>query len=435
VRSSRHDRAIARLAIPAFGALVAEPLYVLADTAVVGRIGTPQLGGLAVASTVLLTLHAVFIFLAYGTTAAVARRMGAGDRREAAHQAVQSMWLALVLGVAMAGLGYLAAGPLLDALGATGAVRSNGMIYLRISLAGLPAMFVTLAGTGWLRGVQDTRTPLYVAVGTALLNLALECVLVFGLGYGIGASALSTVVAQVAGAAVYLLVIRRGVSAAGAGVRPELASLRRLLVVGRDLLIRTVALRASLVLATAVATRIGVVDLAAHQIAFEVWNFLALALDAVAIAGQALIGTHLGAGDPDEAREAGNRMLQWGLVGGIVVGLAVLALRWPLADVFTNDREVVALTAFLLLYVAALQPVNGVVFVLDGLLIGAGDMRYLAAAMVGAFVAFAPAALAVWWLGLGIGWLWVAFGVLMLARLAALAVRWRAGAWAVVGVT
>jgi Na+-driven multidrug efflux pump len=194
-------------------------------------------------------------------------------------------------------------------------------------------------------------------------------------------------------------------------------------------------LGASLVLPTAVPTRIGVVDLAAHQIAFEVWNFLALALDAVAIAGQALVGTYLGAGDPDEARDAGNRMLQWGLVGGIVVGLAVLALRWPLADVFTNDRDVVALSAFLLLYVAALQPVNGVVFVLDGLLIGAGDMRYLAKAMVGAFVAFAPVALAVWWLGLGIGWLWVAFGVLMAARLAALLARWRAGEWAVVGAT
>lgn len=429
-RYNPHDRDIARLAIPAFGALVAEPLYVLADTAVVGRIGTPQLGGLAIATSILLTLHAVFIFLAYGTTAAVARRMGAGDRREAAHQAVQSMWLALLLGVVTVAVGYLLAVPLVELLGAEGEVRVNALVYLRISLIGLPAMFVTLAGTGWLRGVQDTRTPFYVAGGTAVGNLVLEVVLVFGMGFGIGASALSTVVAQVAGAAVYLVVVRRGVVAAGASVRPELASLGRLLVVGRDLLVRTAALRASLVIATAVAARIGVTDLAAHQIAFELWSFLALVLDSIAIAGQALVGTYLGAGRPEEARAAGDRMLWWGVVAGVAVGAAVALLRWPLADVFTNDPAVIALAAFLLLFVAALQPVNGVVFVLDGLLIGAGDQRYLAKAMVAALAVFVPVALAVAWTGAGIGWLWVALGVLMLARLVALMGRWRAGAWA-----
>ena len=197
---SPHDREIAALAVPALGALIAEPLYVLADTAVVGHLGTPQLGGLAVASSVLLTLYAVFIFLAYGTTAAVSRLLGAGDERAAAHQAVQSMWLALSIGVVVAVMGAALSGPLVTLMGADGAVRSNALVYLRISLVGVPAMLLVLAGTGYLRGLQDTRTPLAVALGTGLLNLALEVGLIYGLGFGIGASAASTVVAQTAAA-------------------------------------------------------------------------------------------------------------------------------------------------------------------------------------------------------------------------------------------
>ncbi|MGH9111570.1 MAG: MATE family efflux transporter, partial [Acidimicrobiales bacterium] len=189
---SPHDREIATLAVPAFGALIAEPLYVLADTAVVGHLGTPQLGGLAVASSVLLTLYAVFIFLAYGTTAAVSRLLGAGDEREAAHQAVQSMWLALVIGVGVAAVGAALSGPLVSLMGADGAVRTNALIYLRISLVGVPAMLVVMAGAGYLRGLQDTRTPLAVAIGSGLLNLALELGMIYGFGLGIGASAVST---------------------------------------------------------------------------------------------------------------------------------------------------------------------------------------------------------------------------------------------------
>jgi putative MATE family efflux protein len=430
-----HDRAIARLAVPAFGALIAQPLYVLADTAVIGRIGTPQLAGLAVATTVLLTLHSVFVFLAYGTTAAVARRLGARDRPAAADQAVQSLWLALALSVVVAGLGFALADPLVRALGAGEVVRGEALVYLRISLLGLPGMFATLAGTGWLRGLQDLRTPLIIAVLSAAGNLALECVLIFGFGYGIGAAALATVVAQTAGGAVYVQRVAAGARAAGVSIRPRLADAGALLRVGRDLLVRTAALRAALVIATAVAARTGVADLAAHQVAFEVWSFLALSLDAIAIAAQALIGRHLGAGEPDEARAVGDRMLRWGWVAGAVVGVAVLLAREPLARIFSADPEVTALAAFLLLWVAVLQPVNGLVFVLDGLLIGAGDQRYLARAMVVALLAYLPVALVVGVTGLGIGWLWGALGVLMVSRLVGLMARWRAEAWAVTGAS
>lgn len=433
-RSSPHDRDIVRLAVPAFGALIAEPLYVLADTAVVGHIGTPQLGGLAVASSVLLTFYGLCIFLAYGTTAAVARHIGAGDRGRAARDALQSMWLAGVLSVAAMGLGYIAATPLLRALGADGNVLVNGLVYLRISLLGLPPMLLTLAGTGWLRGIQDTRTPLVVALGTAAGNLLLECLLVFGLGYGIGASALATVVVQWVGAAVYLRSVVGGARAEGQSLRPHLAHIGGLARVGRDLIIRTAALRAALVIATAVAARLGAVDLAAHQIAFELWSFLALGLDAVAIAGQALVGTHLGAREPERARSVGDRMLAWGVALGAVAGLAVLAGRGVLPAIFTDDGAVVDLTTFVLLWVAVLQPVNGVVFVLDGLLIGAGDQRHLAWSMSVALACFAPAAWFVLLGGYGLGWLWAALALLMAARLVTLLIRWRSDSWMIAAV-
>ncbi|HEX4903097.1 MAG TPA: MATE family efflux transporter [Acidimicrobiales bacterium] len=430
---SRHDREIARLAVPAFGALVAEPLYVLADTAVVGRIGTDELAGLAIASSALLTGYAIFIFLAYGTTAAVSRLLGARQEREAAHQAVQGLWLAAAIGVVVTAAVLVLAGPIVELLGGTGAVRTNALIYLRISAIGIVPQLLTFAGTGYLRGLQDTRTPLVVAIAAATANLVIEVVLISGFGFGIGASALSTVIAQTGGALVYLRLITRATSALGAGLAPDLAAIRRLGRAGWDLLVRTVALRASLTVATALAARIGAADVAAHEVAFALWSFLALGLDSIAIAGQAMIGRFLGAGDTATARDVGRRMLELGAAAGLAVGALVLALRPWLPEVFTDDPEVLTLAGFLLLFVAALQPVNGAVFVLDGLLIGAGDMAFLARAMVAAALLVAPLAVAVSVLDLGIGWVWAAITVLMLARLGVLALRWRSGAWAVAG--
>ncbi|MCY4424558.1 MAG: MATE family efflux transporter, partial [Acidimicrobiaceae bacterium] len=373
MRWSRDDREIWRLAWPALSALVAEPLYVLADTAIVGRIGTPQLGGLALAASILLTAHAMFIFLAYGTTAAVARLLGAGEHRRAAHQAVQSLWLALAAGVVLAVAGLLLSSWLVNTLGGDDPeVLRNALVYLRISLLGLPAMLVVLAGVGYLRGVQDTKRPFAVALGSAVGNFVLEVVLVYGFDQGIGASALSTVIAQTAAAAAFVWWTRQAVARHGVGLRPDPAVIRRLAIAGWDLLIRTSALRVSLTITVAVAARIGTDDLAAHQIVFEVWTVLALVLDAVAIAGQALIGLALGAGRPDRARALGRRMIGWGLASGVMTGVVVLALSGVLPHVFTEDAAVVALAAFLLLHVGFSQPAAGVVFALDGVLIGAG---------------------------------------------------------------
>jgi putative MATE family efflux protein len=427
------DREILRLAVPAFGALIAEPLYLLADTAVVGHLGTPQLGGLAVASGALLGGYALFIFLAYGTTAAVSRLLGAGEHRRAADQAVQSLWLAVAIGAVLVLGGWFGADAIVRALGATGEVRTNALVYFRISLAGVPAFLLTMAGVGYLRGLQNTRLPLVVALATASFNLAFELVLIVGLGFGIGASALSTVVAQWLGAGAYVWWVVRGARSHGAGMRPSGLAIGRLARAGTALLVRTAALRIAIIVSTAVAARVGVVDLGAHQIAFELWGFLAFALDAIAIAGQAMTGKLLGAGDVDRARQVGRRMLEWGVAMGVAAGLLVAALHQVLPNVFSGDPEVRALTAFLLLCVAVLQPVNGVVFVLDGILIGAGDMRFLAWAMVGSLAAFLPAAGAVLVLDLGIGWLWAALGLLMVTRLAALGSRYRTDAWIVVG--
>ncbi len=428
------DRQILGLAVPALGALVAEPLYVLADTAIVGRaLGTDALAGLAVASSILLLGYSVFIFLAYGTTAAVSRLMGAGNEREAAHQAVQGLWLALGLGLVVAAATAALSDPLLRLMGADGEVLGQATIYLRISLLGVPAMLMVLAGTGYLRGLQDTRTPLVVAAGSAALNLLLGLWWIVGLDFGIGASALSTVVAQWVSAAVYVAWVAIAVRRHTVPLGPRPRTLSRLAVVGRDLFLRTAALRAAFLLATAVATRLGTDDVAAHQVAFEIWTLLALTLDALAIAGQSMIGHHLGAGSAGEARAVGRRLLELGVGAGIVLGLLVLVGRPWLPELFSTDPSVVALAGFLLLFVAVMQPINGVVFVLDGLLIGAGDMAFLGRAMWIALAVFAPLALGVALLGLGIGWLWGALTVFMLARLTVLARRWRTDAWAVTG--
>ncbi len=319
------------------------------------------------------------------------------------------------------------------ALGATGEVADHALWYLRISLAGLPFLLATLAGTGYLRGLQDTRTPLAVALGTAGLNIVLELVLVVWLGFGLGASALGTVLAQVAGAAVYLVAVGRSARSLGVPLGPVPAAQLRLLRVGVPLVVRTAALRGALVALTAVATRIGPTAVAAHLIAFEVWNLLAMGLDSLAIAAQALVGRYLGAGDTAGARRVSGRLLVLGGAASVVLGVLVVALASVVPGLFTPDPAVAELVTFLLVWVAVLQPLGAVAFVLDGVLIGAGDQRFLAVAMAGAAVALGVAVAPVLPLGLGIGWVWAAFGVFMGARAVVLLARFRTDAWLVAG--
>jgi putative MATE family efflux protein len=430
---SPYDRQILRLAVPALGALVAEPLYLLADTAIVGNLGVRPLGGLAIAAIVLTAVFGVFNFLAYATTGAVARRIGAGNPRTAAERGVDGLWLAVGLGVGLTVAGLLLAPVVVDLMGASAGVRPYALTYLRISLLGAPFVLLALAAAGYLRGLQDTRTTLVIAVAANVLNLTLELVLVNGLHLGIAGSAWGTVVAQIGAAAAFLVIVGGTARRAGAALRPRAAGLRETAVVGSHLVLRTGSLLLALLVTTAAAARISDDTLAAHQIAFQLWSFLALTLDAIAIAGQAMVGLLLGADDEAGARDASRRMLELGLGAGLVLGVATGALRDVLVPVFTDDVAVQHLAEQALWVVAALQPIAAIVFVLDGILIGAGDSRYLAKAMVGATLVYLP--LVAWVVADdgGLVALWLALGVWMLARLVGLGTRYERGRWLVTG--
>ncbi|MGW0967862.1 MATE family efflux transporter [Streptomyces sp. NPDC002516] len=436
-RATRHrlDREIVALAVPAFGALVAEPLFVLADSAIVGHLGTAQLAGLGVASTLLMTAVGVFVFLAYATTAAVARRVGAGDLRAAIRQGMDGIWLALLIGAAVIALALPTAPALMEVFGASDSAAPYATTYLRISVLGIPAMLVVLAATGILRGLQDTKTPLYVAVGGFVANAVLNTVLVYGAGLGIAGSAWGTVIAQCGMAAVYLHVVLRGARKHGASLRPDAAGIRACAQAGTPLLVRTLSLRAILLIATAVAARLGDADMAAHQIILSLWSLLAFALDAIAIAGQAIIGRCLGADDAPGAREACRRMVRWGLVTGLVLGLLVIAARPLFLPLFSGDPGVRDAALPALVMVAVSQPICGIVFVLDGVLMGAGDGPYLAWAMLLTLAVFAPAALLVPVLGGGLTALWGAMTLMMAMRMLTLWLRSRSGRWIVTGAT
>ncbi|MFG2224727.1 MATE family efflux transporter [Streptomyces sp. NPDC050161] len=431
----RHDREILALALPAFGSLVAEPLFVMADSAVIGHLGTPQLAGLGVAAALLTTAVSVFVFLAYATTAAVARRVGAGDLSAAVRQGMDGIWLALLLGAAVIAAVLPTAPWLVELFGASGTAAPYAATYLRISALGIPAMLVVLAATGVLRGLQDTKTPLYVAIGGFSANVVLNVALVYGAGLGIAGSAWGTVIAQCGMAAVYLGVVIRGARRHGASLRPDAAGIRASAQAGVPLLVRTLSLRAVLMIATAVAARLGDAEVAAHQIVLSLWSLLAFALDAIAIAGQAIIGRYLGAGDRDGARAACRRMVQWGIASGVVLGVLVALARPLFIPLFTSDPAVRGPLLTTLLVVALTQPVSGVVFILDGVLMGAGDGPYLAGAMLVTLALFAPVALAVPAIGGGLTALWWTMGLMMAVRLLTLWLRTRSGRWIVTGAS
>ncbi|MFF7735260.1 MATE family efflux transporter [Streptomyces sp. NPDC007984] len=431
----QHDREIVALALPAFGALVAEPLFLMTDTAIVGHLGTAQLAGLGIASALLMTAVSIFVFLAYATTAAVARRVGAGDLQAAIRQGMDGIWLALFLGAVVVAVALPTAPHLVDLFGASDAATPYATTYLRISVLGIPAMLVVLAATGVLRGLQDTKTPLYVAIAGFVANGALNAGLVYGADLGIAGSAWGTVIAQCGMAAVYLAVVLRGARKHGASLRPDAAGIRASAQAGAPLLVRTLSLRAILMIATAVAARLGDADIAAHQIILSLWNLLAFALDAIAIAGQAIIGRYLGAGDTQGARDACRRMVEWGIAVGVVLGILVVIARPAFLPLFTSDPGVKDVALPALIIVALSQPISGIVFVLDGVLMGAGDGPYLAWAMLLTLAVFTPVALLVPMLGGGLTALWATMTLMMTVRMLTLWLRARSGRWIVTGAT
>jgi putative MATE family efflux protein len=427
---SPHDREIVRLALPALGALAAEPLYVLADTAIVGHLGRPQIAALGLAGTVLAGAFTIFNFLTYGTTAVVARATGAGKEEQAARLAAQALWASLGIGaVLLVGLEVVAS-PLLSGLGGHGRSGDFALTYFRIAAIGLPAALVALAGQGYLRGVSNLRRPLEIVVVANLANLVLEVLFVYGFGWGIAGSAAGTAIAQAGMGVAFVIELLRPHALSR---RPSRSAMRPLFTIGRQIFVRTVALYASFLVAASVLARMGDAEIGAHQIGYELFVFLALVLDAVAIAGQVIVGRMLGAGDADGAYAAAWRMIGWSIAVGVVFAAVLAPLSYAIPRAFTDDPRVLHQAALLWPFLAAMQPLGGAVFALDGILIGAGDTRFLMWSMLAAsaiFVTLAAMALAFGW---GVVGVWVALDVLIAARLALLGPRFVRRRWAVVG--
>jgi putative MATE family efflux protein len=444
---SPYDREIFALALPALGALAAEPLYLLADTAMVGHLGTEQLAALAIAATLLSGAFTLFNFLTYGTTAQVARLSGAAEHGQAGSLAAQALWLASGIGVALTATLAALAVPLVDLMGADGHTGELAVLYLRIGSLGLPFALIALAGQGFLRGVSDLRTPLVIVVVANVANVLLNLMFIYVFDWGLAGSAWATVVAQLGMGAAFVAALLRapgGSEARAAGRagrlrtarRPSPAAMRPLARIGGEIFVRTTALYASFLVAGAVLARIGTNSLAAHQVAFQLFVFLALVLDAVAIAGQVIVGRSLGAGDADGAYHAAKRMIELSVAAGALFALVMLALTDVLPHAFTSDADVIDELHKIWPLFALMQPANGAVFALDGILIGAGDTRFLMwgmlASAVGVFVPIALAALAFDW---GIVGVWCGLVGLIVARLVTCGWRFRGRRWAIVGAT
>lgn len=441
-RDPKLDRRILALAVPALGALVAEPLLILTDTALVGHLGGTVLAGLGAASTILQTVVGLMVFLAYTTTPIVARRLGAGDRPGAIRAGIEGMWLGFGAGLVLAAAGIPSGRWLIGLLTSDPAAAAEAWTYLAISLIGLPAMLLVIAATGLLRGLQDTRTPLVVAVAAAVLNAGLNAALIYGVGMGIAGAATGTVIVQWGMALVFVAIAVRAGRRDGVSLTPGLGRRGETLRASGWMILRTVLLRAAIVSIVWVGGRLGVVELAALQVLFAVYSLTAFALDALAIAGQALVGHGLGAGDRPEVRATTRRLEQWGIgFGAALLVVFLVGAPW-LGRVFTSDPGVLDILPWGFAVLALTLPLAGYVFVLDGILIGAGDARYLAIAGVWpllALLALLAGVLALadaggWAGGAAIVVVWAVFGVGYLGG-RAITLWWRARGddWMVTG--
>ncbi|MEU7902014.1 MATE family efflux transporter [Actinoplanes sp. NPDC049118] len=425
-------RRIAALALPALVVLAAEPLYVLVDTAVVGHLGRVPLAAVAVGGTVMSVAVWFGTLMAYGTTGRAARRFGAGDRTSAVAEGVQASWLALATGALLVLLAQLFADPLARALAGDPETAAAAAGWLRIAVLGAPGLLLAAAGNGWMRGVQDTRRPLVFVLGANVLSAALCPLLVYTAGWGLTGSAVANVAAQSLSGGLFLWALFRE----RAPLRPSPAIIVRQLVLGRDLLIRGAAFQACWLSATAVAARFGVAAVGAHQIGLQLWFFCALALDAVAIAAQSLVGAALGAGDESSARAVARRVTSVGAVAGLAFAALAAAGADAVPGWFTGDPAVLEQAAIVWPWFVGMLPFAGVVYALDGVLIGAGDVGFLRTmTLAAALFGFLPAIWMAYALDRGLAGVWFGLALFMLIRLVFIVIRWRGSHWAVLGAT
>jgi MATE family, multidrug efflux pump len=406
------DRRIVALAIPALGSLAAEPLYVLVDTAIVGRLGTAQLGGLALAATVLSLVVAGCNFLTYGTTERVARRLGAGRPDEAAEVGVQALWLAVVVGLLLTPVVWASASVVGRWLGGSGDVLAFAVSYLRIGALGLPFVLITLGAQGIQRGAADYTTPLVILLAANAVNVVLELLFVYGFDWGVRGSAWSTVLVQAVSGVVFLAVVRRHLVAARQR-RPSRAGMAPLLSAGRHLLLRVAAMLAVTGAMTAIAARTDDATLAAHQIGASLFLFLALGLDALAIPAQTLVADELGHGSPRAAGELSRRCVRLSLIAGVALAVVLAALSPVLPHAFSDDPAVVSRATAVLLWLAVVLVPGAVAFAYDGVLIGAGDYGFLGLAALAYLLAISPLGVVTLVAGLGIAGIWGTYALWM----------------------
>ena len=384
------DRALTKLALPSLGTLLVEPLLVAVDSTMVGRLGTAQLAGLSLASAILTTVVGLCIFLTYATTAATARAVGHHEQTKAARLGIDGLWLAAGLGITLGAILFLFSPQILQLFAPRPEVLSQASAYLRASAFGLPGMLLVLAGTGALRGFSNAKTPLIASVAGALINIPLNFLLIYGVGLGIAGAGFGTAIAQ-SGMGWYLtwsfLRISRNL---GVSLRPSGSGVLKSLHDSVPLIIRTISLRAALLLQIAAATALGTVALATNQIVASMWNFAAYGLDALAIAAQILVGQGLGSSDTRKVRMILQRCLRWGLRAGLILGLAFAILAMFIPRLMSPDPQVQTLGMYTIWLTSLALPIASIAYMLDGVLIGAGDTRKLAKYMLISLFAFTP---------------------------------------------
>ncbi|SDD00707.1 MATE family efflux transporter [Rhodococcus tukisamuensis] len=428
------SRRILGLAVPALGVLAAEPLYLLFDIAVVGRLGALPLAGLAVGGLILAMLSTQLTFLSYGTTARASRRHGAGDERGAVAEGVQATYLAVGIGLAVVAAVYAVGGPVTSAIAGGGDIAAEALSWLRIAVFGAPLILVAMAGNGWMRGVQNTLRPLRFVLAGLGLSAILCPVLVHGLlgapRWELAGSAVANVAGQTVTAACFVAALLRE----RVPMRPHASVMRAQVVLGRDLILRSLAFQACFLSAAAVAARFGAAAVAAHQVVLQLWNLVALTLDSLAIAAQTLVGAALGAGNAATARELAGRLTRWSTVFALALAGVFVLARSAVPGLFTDDPAVLDQIGTIWWIFAAMIPVAGVVFALDGVLLGAGDAAFLRNATLGcALVGFLPPI----WLSLEYDWgltgIWAGLTVFMVLRMLAVVWRTASGHWTVTG--
>lgn len=428
------NRTILALAIPALGTLIAEPLLILADTAMVGHLGAAPLAGLSAGSTVLAFMVGLCIFLAYTTTAVTARAIGAGHTADGLRYGVQGMWLGAVIGLVVTTGLYFGASEAATLMGTSGEVHAYAVMYIRASSPGAIGMLIVLAANGVMRGLLDMRTPLVVSTVGAIANVPLSFLLIYPGGLGIVGAGLGTALAQLGMGASLIVIVARRCRHEGVPLGPSRRLMMSAGLSGAPLIVRTLCLQVAIVLTVSAAASLGAITLAGHQILKSLWTFSAFGMDALAIAAQALVGQALGQGQRTRVRSLITRLTRWGAGAGIVLGLAIAASAWVLPSAFTSDSDVIAATRLGLLAVAGCQVIAGIVYMYDGILIGANDARYLAFAQVLTLAVYAPVIWATGHFGPSGGWglvaIWMSYGVVLFGmRWLTLGLRIRTDAW------